>query len=288
MTGRIAAHPGPPATQRIVAVRAGAVTVEASLPAGGRLLDALACLIDAQRLESAALTLTGGGFGPFGYVIPGLSPDGSQVAFYSGTFRPPGTSRLEIATVTVGVRDGAPFFHCHALWTEADGRGGCGHVLPDETVIAAPIAVHGAGIVGARFVVTPDAETGFSLFMPVATGTAPPAGARPAVALRLAPNQDLIEALEQAGREAGFRRAVVRGGVASINQARFLDAPPIEGFATELLVRHGAVRCAAHASPPTEIGAAVVDLNGAIGAGRLVPGDNPILMTFEGVLEAEA
>jgi len=25
-------------------------------------------------------------------------------------------------------RDGAPFFHCHALWTEADGRAGGGHI----------------------------------------------------------------------------------------------------------------------------------------------------------------
>lgn len=288
MSERVATHPGPTAPERIRAVRAGAVPVEATLPAGGRLLDALAALLEALHVESGALTLTGGGFGPFGYVIPGLSPDGSQVASYSRTFRPPGTSRLEVAAVTVGVRDGAPFFHCHALWTEADGRGGCGHVLPDETVIAAPIAVHGAGIVGARFVVTPDVETGFSLFMPVATGTAPPSGARPAVALRLAPNQDLIEALKQAGREAGFRRAVVQGGVASINQARFLDAPPIEGFATELLVRHGAVRCAPDAGAPTEIDAAVVDLHNTVGAGRLVAGDNPVLMTFEGVLEGEA
>ena len=108
-----------------MAVPAGAVAVEATLPAGRRLLDALAALLQAYGAESAALTLSGGGFGPFAYVIPGLSPDGSQVAFYSGTYRPPGIARLDVAAVTVGTKAGSPFFHCHALWTEADGRLGC-------------------------------------------------------------------------------------------------------------------------------------------------------------------
>lgn len=271
-----------------MAVPVGAVMIEATLPAGGRLLDALAALLQAHGVESAALTLSGGGFRPFAYVIPALSPDGSQVAFYSGTYRPQGTVRLDVAAVTVGTKGGSPFFHCHALWTDADGGGGCGHVLADETVIAAPVAVRGAGIVGALFVVTPDPETGFSLFMPHATGTQPPAHARPALAVRLAPNQDLIGTLEQAGRRAGFRRAVVQGGVASINEARFVDAPPVPGFATEMLVRRGAIRCVAGAGHGTEVEVAVVDHTGAIGAGRLAAGDNPVLMTFEGVLEAAA
>lgn len=283
---RFAAHKGPPAAERVMAVPVGAVTVEATLPAGGRLLDALAALLQACGVEAAALTLSGGGFGPFAYVIPALSPDRAQVAFYSDTYRPQGTVRLDVAAVTFGTKDGSPFFHCHARWTEADGTAGCGHVLPDDTVIAAPVAVRGAGIVGARFVVTPDPETGFSLFMPHATGTEPPPHARPALALRLAPNQDLIGTLEQAGHRAGFRRATVQGGVASINQARFVDAPPILGFATELLVRRGAIRCVAGAGEATEVEVAIVDHTGAIGAGCLAAGDNPVLMTFEGVLEA--
>lgn len=282
---RFARHPGPPAAQRAMAVPAGAIPIDAILPPGCRLLDALAELLAAAGAESAALSLSGGGFGPFAYVIPGLSPDGSQVAFYSATFRPEGVTRLDCAAVTVGTKGGAPFFHCHALWTEADGRRGCGHVLPDDTMIAAPISVRGAGLVGARFEVRPDPETGFSLFMPVATGTPPPAQARPAVALRLAPNQDLIEALERAGHAAGFSRAVLHGGVASINQARFADAPEITGFATELLVRRGAIRCTG-ADERTVLDIAIVDHTGAIGTGCLAAGDNPVLMTFEGVLEA--
>ena len=276
--------PGPPSAERVVAVQVGAVPVDETLAAGGLLLDALAGLLAARGLESACLTLSGGALAPFAYVIPALSPDAAHAAFYSGTFRPPGPSALEIAAVTVGFRDGQPFFHCHGLWTEADGRRGCGHMLPDETMIAAPIQARGAGIVGARFEVTPDPETGFSLFMPRPTGTAPPPGAQPAVAFRLAPNQELTPALERLGAAAGFRRGGLRGGVASIIGARFVDAPAIEGFATELLVRRCEVRCTGGGG--TEIDIAIVDLHGAIGEGRLTAIDNPVLMTFEGVLEA--
>jgi hypothetical protein len=158
-------------------------------------------------------------------------------------------------------------------------------MLPGATVIAAPIHARGAGLVGARFDVQPDAETGYSLFSPVATGTRPPTQARPAMALRLAPNQDLSGALEAACRDAGFGQAEVAGGVASINEARFVDAPAVRGYATELLVRRGSVRGHAGA-PATALEIAIVDLHGTIGEGRLVAGDNPVLMTFEGALVA--
>lgn len=274
-------QPGPPGPQRIAAVPAAARPIAATLPAGPRLLDALAALVAESDAESACLHLSGGAFGPFAYVIPALSPDGSQAAFYSDTRRPPGKTRLEAAAVTVGFRDGQPFFHCHALWTEAGGASGCGHVLPDETAIAAPIDVQGTGLVGARFEVGPDPETGFNLFTPRPTATPQPAGAPRCVALRLAPNQDLVETLEQAAATAGFRRATVQGGVASTIGARFTRSPPIEGFATELLVRQGVV------GDDSAIDIAIVDLHGTIGEGRLVRGDNPVLMTFEGVLLEE-
>lgn len=283
MSLRTIRQPGPPAALRAACVPVGVVAVDRVLPAGARLLDALATLLEGGA-DSACLTLSGGALSPFAYVIPALSPDASHAAYYSDIRRPPGESALRVAAITIGLREGKPFFHCHALWTEADGRRACGHVLPDDTVIAAPIRASGAAIVGARFEVHPDAETGFSLFAPVATGRAIPADLRPGVAVRLAPNQDLSEALEGAGRAAGFGRAAIRGGVASLIGARFMDAPEIEGFATEMLVRRGDIRCSA--GPASEIDVAIVDYRGAIGEGRLVPGDNPVLMTFEGVLEA--
>ena len=58
-------------------------------------------------------------------------------------------------------------------------------------------------------------------------------------------------------------------------------------MATELLIRCGAVRCKAGAGAPTELHAAIVDHTGGIRVGRLASA-NPVLMTFEGVLEAVA
>ena len=66
--------------------------------------------------------MRGGALGPFAYVMPALSKTGANAAFYSDTFRPSGVTRLKLGAMTLGERDGAPFFHCHGLWTEADGR----------------------------------------------------------------------------------------------------------------------------------------------------------------------
>jgi len=68
--------------------------------------------------------------------------------------------------MTLGLRDGAPFFHCHGLWTEADGRASGGHMLPDETIVAEPFAVEAFGLDGAMFTAEPDPETNFKLFGP--------------------------------------------------------------------------------------------------------------------------
>ena len=270
-------QPGPASAPRIVAVPAEAVPVEGEVPAGVRLLDGLVALLAAYGLKSGCFALLGGGFGPFGYVIPALSPGGMQAAFYSDARRPAGVSGLVHGAVTVGVREGKPFFHCHALWTEADGRPGCGHVLPDETMVAAPIRVSGAGLRGARFEVAPDLETGFSLFGPVADD----GPGRGAMAVRLAPNQDLVTALESVAAGAGFGRAVLRGGVASTIGARFTDGRTLAGFATELLVTDGVI-----APGASLLNIVIVDLHGTIEQGGLLPGENPVLMTFEGVLEA--
>lgn len=275
---RAVRQPGAAAAERCVFVAVGCVPIVGVLPAGPRLLDALHGLL-VGGVESACLRLSGGGFGPFGYVIPAVSTDGEHAAFYSSVFRPEGVTRLDAAAVTVGWRDGRAWFHCHGVWTEADGRRGCGHVLPEETVIASPVSVDGSGIVGGRFVVRADAETGFSLFVPEASGAAWPAGGRRGVALRLAPNQEIGVALAEVSRRTGFARATVRGGVGSIIGAKFVSAAAIDGFATELLVRDGVLR------PEPALDVVIVDLEGRIGEGRLVAGENAVLMTFEAVLE---
>ena len=125
--------------------------------------------------------------------------------------------------MTLGQRDGAPFFHCHALWTEADGRAGGGHVLPEETLVAEPFEVEAFGIDGAVFTAEPDPETNFKLFGPVPSAAGGAKTTRRAFALRLRPNQDFAGALEAFCHERGIACAKLHGGVGSIIGARFDD-----------------------------------------------------------------
>jgi predicted DNA-binding protein with PD1-like motif len=274
-------QPGPPIAERIqwveVRGRAFSFTVEAGLP----LLEAARRGFAAHGFAGGTLNMTGGALGPFGYVMPALSKTGENAAFYSDTFRPVGVTRLKLATMTLGARDGAPFFHCHGLWREADGRVSGGHMLPEETFVAEPFEVQAFGIDGAVFAAEVDPETRFKLFGPV---PAQPSGANAssrAFAMRLRPNQDFAGGLETFCRERGIARAKIHGGVGSTIGAHFTDGRIIEPFATELAITSGAV-----ASDEATLDVALIDYTGGIGEGRLVRGDNPVLMTMELVLEA--
>jgi predicted DNA-binding protein with PD1-like motif len=279
-------QPGRPLAERIQWVeargRAFIFTLEAGLP----LLEAARRGFAAEGFASGTLNIKCGALGPFGYVMPALSKTGENAAFYSDTFRPAGITRLKLATLTLGVRDGAPFFHCHGLWREADGRESGGHMLPEETFVAEPFEVEAFGVDGAVFSAEPDGETNFKLFGPVRTE---PTGAKTssrAFAMRLRPNQDFAGTLEAFCRERGISHARIRGGVGSTVGARFADGSVIEPFATELAITAGEVAPGAGGALESALDVALIDYTGGIGEGRLIRGDNPVLMTMELVLEA--
>jgi predicted DNA-binding protein with PD1-like motif len=274
-------QPGPPVTERIqwveVRGRAFSFTLKAGLP----LLEAATRGFAAEGFAGGTLNMSGGALGPFGYVMPALSKTGENAAFYSDTFRPAGVTRLRLATMTLGARDGAPFFHCHGLWREADGRASGGHMLPEETYVAEPFQVQAFGIDGAVFEAELDPETQFKLFGPVPARQSGANASNRAFALRLRPNQDFAGCLEAFCRERGIARAKIHGGVGSTIGARFTDGKVIEPFATELAITSGVV-----ASDEATLDVALIDHTGGIGEGRLIRGDNPVLMTMELVLEA--
>jgi predicted DNA-binding protein with PD1-like motif len=282
---RSVVQPGPAAPERMqwaeARGRAFAFTLEAGLP----LLEAARRGFAEEGFAGGTLNIRGGALGPFAYVMPALSKTGENAAFYSDTFRPAGITRLKMGAMTLGRRDGGPFFHCHALWTEADGRSNGGHILPEETVVAEPFEVNAFGLDGAVFTAEPDPETNFKLFgpLPSATTKAPTTGR--AFALRLRPNQDFAGALEAFCRERGIISAKLHGGVGSTIGARFADGRIVEPFATELAVRSGAIVSGANGAPEARLDIALVDYTGGLSEGRLVRGDNPVLMTMELVLE---
>ena len=114
-------QPGPPVPERIQWVEARGRAFSFTLAAGLPLLEAARRGFTEAGFAGGVLSMRGGALGPFAYVMPALSKTGANVAFYSDTFRPSGITRLKLGAMTLGERDGAPFFHCHGLWTETDG-----------------------------------------------------------------------------------------------------------------------------------------------------------------------
>jgi predicted DNA-binding protein with PD1-like motif len=285
MTMRSIPQPGRPAPERIQWAEARGRAFSLTLQAGLPLLEAARRGFAAAGFAGGTLNIKGGALGPLAFVMPALSKTGENAAFYSDTFRPSGITRLQLGAMTLGRRDGAPFFHCHALWTEADGRAGGGHILPEETVVAEPFEVEAFGLDGAVFTAEPDPETKFKLFGPVPSAATGGAATSPAYALRLRPNQDFAGALEVFCRERMIAAAKLHGGVGSIIGARFDDGRIVEPFATEMAVRSGAIVLGEDGALQATLDVALVDYTGGIAVGRLARGDNPVLMTMELVLE---
>ena len=282
---RSIAQPGTPVPERIQWVEARGRAFSFALQAGLPVLEAARRGFAEAGFSSGVLSMRGGALGPLAYVMPALSKTGANAAFYSDTFRPSGIARLKYGAMTLGERDGAPFFHCHGLWTETDGHLHGGHILPEESIVAESFAVEAFGIDGAMFIAEPDGETNFKLFGPVARAATGAKADSRAFALRLRPNQDFAAALETFCRQHGILRARVHSGVGSTIGAHFTDGRTVVPFATELAIKSGSVAAGADGTLQAELDIALVDYLGGIAEGRLMRGDNPVLMTMELVLE---
>lgn len=280
-------HFGPRDAQRLQAVECRLDHAALSLPGDADLLGALADAVAAHGARSAVCTLHGGSFSQLGFVMPALSRDAEHAVYYSERHLPAVPVTLESGTVTVGLRAGRPWFHCHGVWRDAEGRRLAGHVLPDQARIAEPIAASAWLLRGADYVVGRDAETRFDLFQPVAQGPASGHGAT-AFALQVRPNEDIGLALEAQCAMRGITHARVRGGVGSLVGAAFDDGRTVEPFVTEVLIHDGRLAPGADGSPRADLDVSVVDHTGGLARGRLRRGANPVLVTFELVVEPTA
>jgi predicted DNA-binding protein with PD1-like motif len=282
---RSIAQPGAPVAERIQWVEARGRAFSFTLEAGLPLLEAARRGFAEAGFAGGVLSLRAGALGPMAYVMPALSKTGANAAFYSDTFHPAGITRLKCAAMTLGQRDGAPFFHCHGLWTETDGHLRGGHILPEESFVAEPFTVDAFGIDGAMFTAEPDSETNFKLFGPVSWATTNTNSESRAFALRLRPNQDFAAALENFCRQRGIFHARLHGGVGSTIGAHFTDGRNVVPFATELAITSGDISSGADGTLQATLDIALIDYLGGIAEGRLMRGDNPVLMTMELVLE---
>ena len=295
-------HPGQPSLGRVAAQQVELKPFDLELPAHMTLMQAVAQSMQGLQTQCATFRLFGGGFEPFSYVMPALAKTSAHAVYFSDTYPVEGAVRLETACVTFGQRDGKPWLHSHAIWLEASGRRHCGHLLPDDIEVSAPIRAQGVAVRGATFTVCPDAETNFSLFVPLKSMARPSqmmdgvtalertsisvqTPRRKGYALRVAPNVDICTALENFCRERGITRARVQGGVGSTVGAVFDDGRVVEPFVTELLIRRGEIITDANGHLQAQLDVSMVDYKGGVSEGRLARGQNPVLVTFELALE---
>jgi predicted DNA-binding protein with PD1-like motif len=257
--------------------RGDPVKLRFPLRAGAALDEALTAPLIEAGLQSATLHFEGAGLDPFRYVIPAPASDGRHVAWFSGTHAPEGTSTIELACATFGWTDGRPAIHCHAVWREPDGSRRGGHILPRDTRVADPVWVTARGFRAIRIETEADAETGFNLFLP--HGQEP--GTGHGIVARIAPNEDILTAVETIGRVHGLRDAAIHGTLGSLVGASFADGRTVSDVATEVLVRDAHLR-----SGIAAMELLVVDMQGEVHEGWLQRGQNPVCITFDLVLEA--
>lgn len=275
------AHPGPPAEPRREAIATRLKSIAGELRPGALVMDEVARILREAGCQGGVLHLEGGRCDPFRYVLPALSTDGLHAAWYSGTIAPPGGAARLQATAIVGLRDGAPFLHCHGLWDTGEDAPRMGHMLPLECRVAEPVAVCGFASPDAGFEAVADAETAFTLFSPREfAGSRGPATGRRGLLLRLRPNEDVCTAVEAAAAQAGLRDGTVHG-IGSINEIVFEDGAAVRCLATEIAIETGTLKAGS-----VRLDIAAVDIAGAVARGRLRPGDNPVGVTFELVIAA--
>src|SRR5215212_7504405 len=227
-------QPGPIAHERIESLEGRGEALEMSLEPRLNLIEAIARPLLAAGFEGAAVRLEGGSLKPFTYLIPAASTDSRYAAYYSKPFTPAGETRLEVANVTVGRRDGQPFLHCHGLWIEADGRRRGGHPIPDQTFVASSPKVQAWAFSDVALRSEFDPETNFTLFHPVPIDRpAALRGGTRTVAARVRPNEDVSESVEAICRKHGFAAAVVRGGIGSVIDPVFERGESVESDSTE-------------------------------------------------------
>lgn len=106
---------------------------------------------------------------------------------------------------------------------------------------------------------------------------------------RIAPNEDLVTAVETVCAGEAIAAAYVRGSLGSLTDACFERAEgrivEVWGPAIEVLSLQGEVRSDGDGRPRAVLTAIAADSTGQVHAGRLVPGRNPVLVTFELGLE---
>jgi hypothetical protein len=262
-------HPGPKATSRFAAIPCRADPLGLTLQAGRSLADAVVQAFAAAGFDAGYLRIAGAQLSRADYVIPAPAQGDGRAAWYSRTHTITNAQIVD-AGVHLGVKDGAPFLHCHAIFQDADGHMRLGHLLCPQSILAADVQVDGWSISGAHYVMKHDAETGFDLFQPEPSAND---GGSNAFLCTLRPNEDIHALIGQI-----TDRPMQVEGIGSLVGTLFENST-LTSYATEILLRRGDM-----AGCVVTLEAASVGFDGVMQQGQLQVGANNICITAEVLL----
>ena len=267
-------HPGPVAGERILSIRCQADETSERLRPDLSLLDALH---EAAGGRAGWFMLRDVPVRRLSFVRPAPAPGDGRVAWYSAIMTLE-NARIVRAGAHLGRKNGNAFAHVHGTLQDDAGGMHMGHLLSHDTFLASETVAEMWGLEGARLEVADDAETRFSLFRPVQTGSAE----RPnAVLVTIRPNVSLHESLHEVARLNGIGEGRVMG-LGSLVGTTFEGRPPVESYATEVLLK----KCRIHGSA-VKLAGSSVGFSGGFEDGPLAR-DNVVCVTFELLLVSAA
>ncbi|WP_342659787.1 hypothetical protein Rruber_03756 [Rhodococcus ruber] len=293
---RYLTQPGTPLPRRIDEYPTTLHPISVELPVGMPLLTALQQIVFEQGYTSAFGELRGGVFTSFDYYIPAVCTAGTSVATFSEPFTGRSPATFMRGGLTIGLRDGEVWTHCHAQFVDADGIMRAGHLIPESVVVGPGVTADLYASRDVAMTVLPDTEINFSVFQPQAAASAEreaavsPGGLRSVVA-RVHPNVDIIDAIEALADQHGFDTAVIRGKIGSFVGATLVQGDQLvsaPGPAVEVMYLDGSIRRDHTGTVRAELTCAAAAVDGNVYSGQLVRGHNPIAMTFELALSEPA
>jgi hypothetical protein len=261
-----------------VPCRADPVSVR--IEAGTPLLEALGSFASRSGFGCAVLDLGGLVLAPFDYVMPDRAVDDRHAAWYSDTHSSQGAV-IDTAVAILGWRDNAWFAHIHAYWYENE-TWHLGHLLPHSLKLAQTCEPSGFGIKGAKFEASLDPETEFILFRARPDAATATNAENNALIATLSPFADLHDSVKRLGAEMNSGRFDVMG-LGSLAGTQFLDAPPMTGLISEILLQPGNT---GHVDGNFDLTIRAIDLEGHMHGGKIRPGEAPTLITCELLLVA--
>lgn len=275
-------HPGPTTEPRIISVPVRTRRAICALQPGRAIVDQLHEALHALGSDSGFAELHGGEYSPLSFCIPSVATEQRALSFSDTKAHK--RAFLVYGSVTLGVRDDAPYMHSHCFWQSPTGTLEGGHVwLETEAGDTPPFAVVTA-VYGAQWRSTTDPETHMPVFTPEER-SADMDQPTDTIIARVLPNEDITEALLSVCRDAGYQSASVRAGLGSFVGATFVDRASgehvvIDGPATEVIALVGDVSTV-NGELHARLSATLVDRHGIIRAGEVVPGENLVAATFE-------